>query len=282
MLEELGLKYELVEDARPLSRRAKAYNATGKVPVLLEFGHCRSGGDGDDATPSFVLAESVAINTYLGDKYGPQAVADGTIEHPLVPSLLAAPTSTTAAGAATTPARDASAESMKERATYDQTVSFLQSELDVQGMWMYRKHVEMGQYFGAVPELAKICRRHFRKYSAAAAAQCRPYLLGEKFTAADILYVHLLDWCQSVGWHLDEEGEENDNDNGHADTVPWPSNLDAYLQLCRQRPAYQRYLALQRQSLARQKEKKRQLAQRQRERQEEGNAETSQRVASKL
>ena len=51
---------------------------------------------------------------------------------------------------------------------------------------------------------------------------------GEGFTAADILFVHCLDWGASIGWADD-----------------WAdASLDAYVERCRGRAAYQRAKAL--------------------------------------
>lgn len=65
MLEELGLDYEL-DPVPPHSEAVKAYNPSGKVPVLL---------DGDDA-----IIDSVAICQYLADKHGKLTYKAGTVE----------------------------------------------------------------------------------------------------------------------------------------------------------------------------------------------------------
>jgi glutathione S-transferase len=49
-------------------------------------------------------------------------------------------------------------------------------------------------------------------------------LLGANFTAADILYVHCLDWASSIGWK----------------TGQWPEHLAAYRAKCHERAAYQK------------------------------------------
>merc|ERR1711861_124361 len=96
MLEELGVKYKHVE-AKPHSPDATRMNPMGKIPSLQ---------DGD-----FIMYESAAINTYLGDKFRGATGAD------LVPA------------AGTT-----------QRGRYEQLVSFLSMEVDAQGLWIHRKH----------------------------------------------------------------------------------------------------------------------------------------------
>ena len=65
MLEELGQAYDHLP-ARPASDEAKAYNPSGKVPVLIAEG--------------VTLTDSVAIMTYLADKHGQFTYPAGTLE----------------------------------------------------------------------------------------------------------------------------------------------------------------------------------------------------------
>ena len=64
-LEEMGIAYEH-HDAKPQSDTARALNASGKIPILM---------DGDA-----VLTDSVAILTYLADKHGALTYPAGTVE----------------------------------------------------------------------------------------------------------------------------------------------------------------------------------------------------------
>jgi len=196
MLEELGLAYQVDDKAMPVSRAVRKHVSTGKVPVLLEFDHDSSSSSSSSSSsePSFVLSESAAINTYLCDEYG-------GIEGQLIP-----------------PVTD-----NRARAKYNETVSCIVSELDSQGLWLHRKHEAMAQHFGKIPDAVAAARQQFERINAHLGAQLNPYLVGEHFTAADILYVHCLDWSKGIGWH-----------------EHWPSHLEAYRQLCHQRPAYQR------------------------------------------
>jgi glutathione S-transferase len=201
MLEELGVPYEHV-DAQPVSRRVKKFNPSGKVPVLLEY-EDSSNAAGSNEEPSFVLTESVAINTYLGDCYDVHKID-------LVP----------AAGT-------------RERAIYDATVCSILSELDAQSLGIHSKHERFGQYFGYIPDAVEHSEQHFQRMNEQIAGQVitsgGPYLLGAKFTAADILYVQCLDWASSIGWKTEQ----------------WPEHLAAYRSKCHERAAYQRVKGMQ-------------------------------------
>lgn len=187
MLEELGVAYENLE-VLPLAPESKCYVRSGKIPILLEFDTER------DVKPSFVLYESSAINTYLGDKYGSKSNNKN-----LVPSA-----------------------GTRDRAMYDQTVLCIMSELDAQGLWMHRKHSAMHKVFGDIPDAVEAARLNFVRMNKQVSEQLNPYVLGNNFTAADILYVHCLDWAKSIGWHTE-----------------WPNSIQPYRELCHARPAYQ-------------------------------------------
>ncbi|KAJ8603706.1 hypothetical protein CTAYLR_000184 [Chrysophaeum taylorii] len=188
MLEELnevaGVEFEHIP-ARPWSEEAKKHNPFGKVPAL---------SDGE-----FVMYESAAINTYLGDKFGLLVPKAGT----------------------------------KERGKYEQVVHTIQCELDAQGVWVHRKHEQLADSFGAAPEAVKAARKHAAKVIKVLADECNPYLLGNEFTAADVLFVHCLVWARMIGWSEDTF----DSPNGCAETT---SHLKTYLELCQSRPAFER------------------------------------------
>lgn len=203
MLEELGRDYQHVV-VQPWSRKLQPYNRLGKVPVLVE----RTGSE------EFSLTESAAINTYLGE---------GTS---LIPSL------------------------GRERARFDQFVQCLLTEVDTQGLWIHRKHEALGEYFGHVPEAVKEAKRCFDKVhdnvlipqlemTQQNTASQNYYLLGDTFTAADILFVHCLDWAKSIGWM-----DRMDSTSKHG-------VLMDYWDRCRARPAYRRTKAIQQAELDR-------------------------------
>lgn len=145
---------------------------------------------------AFSMYESSAINTFLGDTYHKSS---------LVPK----------------PSGDG-----YERAKYNQTVAFIMSELDAQGLWIHRKHETLGKLFGKSPEAVAEARRQFDGANQALANQLSPYLLGSSFCAADILYAHCLEWAIDVGW----------NDK-------FDPKLADYLASCQSREAYQRAAA---------------------------------------
>jgi glutathione S-transferase len=114
-------------------------------------------------TPSFVLTESTAINTYLGQ--GTQ----------LVPS------------------------DKHQRAHYDAMLSYLMSEVDAP-LWLLAKHTgRLSSHFGKTPEIVKPCHKELIRAHASLLPGLNPYVLGSQFTAADILYCHCLEWQKSIG-----------------------------------------------------------------------------------
>ena len=194
MLEELGVPY-VHEPVRPRSAEANASNPFGKVPTLI---------DGE-----FTIYESVAINTYLGDKYRTSALE-------LVP-----PPATTARG------------------RYEQLVATIYGELDCQALWIHRKHAsDVAKFIGAPnPEATEVARKHADKVVDVLADELGrsggEYLLGSQFSAADILLVHCCNWAESIGWGERWSGE-----------APQLQGLATYLERCRSRPAYARAKAL--------------------------------------
>lgn len=107
----------------------------------------------------FTLTESAAIVTYLGETYG--------AERGLVPP------------AAT-----------RERALYYQWSFFLMMELDAHTLYIIRKHADLKEIYGEAPSALSAAEDGFRKQVQVAdqrLASGRPYILGERFTGADIL-----------------------------------------------------------------------------------------------
>lgn len=159
-LHELGLRFE----HRPIESRSgetltpeyTAINPRQKIPCLE---------DGD-----LVLAESAAIVTYLGERYGP--ARDGSI---LVP----------AAGT-------------RERALYYQWCFFMMTELDAHTLYVLRKHRDLAHLYGDAPNANKHAEDGFRKQVAVAAQPFesgREYLIGEGFSGADIILMSIVEWA---------------------------------------------------------------------------------------
>lgn len=199
MLEELQVPFDH-SMARPQSKESKRHHPLGKIPSLVV----------DDG--AFCMFESAAINTYLGDTYG---------DSKLVPQH---PSGSTGKNESST-----CQSFVEKRAKYDQTVTFIMTEIDAQALWIHRKHQSLGKLFGKSPEAVREARRQFRGANQVLVDQLNPYLLGANFSAADILFVHCLDWAEEIGWSIDDDLlEEKGN------------KLQEYLQQCRSRPAYLR------------------------------------------
>eukprot|EP00565_Helicotheca_tamesis_P005260 CAMPEP_0185729348 /NCGR_PEP_ID=MMETSP1171-20130828/5224_1 /TAXON_ID=374046 /ORGANISM="Helicotheca tamensis, Strain CCMP826" /LENGTH=202 /DNA_ID=CAMNT_0028398161 /DNA_START=94 /DNA_END=699 /DNA_ORIENTATION=- len=182
-LEELGIQYEQ-KVCFPRSTEATNVNPFGKVPSLIDYDI-----DDNQKQKPFVMYESAAINTYLGDKYrSSSTTTKGGVE--LVP-----PAGTT------------------QRGLYEQLCYCIMTEIDAQGLWIHRKHKALAKVFGSCPEavdhafdhtlnvVRTLTMEHLLKSSSATidaatttTVTSSSYLLGESFTAADILFVHCLDW----------------------------------------------------------------------------------------
>ena len=121
-MHELGLEYEKkLIGSRTGETQTDAFlklNPQGKIPVL------------EDA--DFVLTESAAINTYLGETYG-----NGS---GLVPP----------AGS-------------KERATYDQWCFFVMMELDAQSTYIIHKHTNLAYIYGEAATAVEVAKQTFLK-----------------------------------------------------------------------------------------------------------------------
>ncbi len=175
-LEELGIPYQHIP-AEPQSEQVKEHNPLGKIPVLVE----------DDG---FSIFETNAIITYVGDKVRSGGYSSSNTT--LVPAC-----------------------GTKERGLYDQTMSVLATELDTQALWIHQKHKLMADKFGLIPDAVEHARTYFDKTNLMLLQQLkdkrteagisdddeRPsYILGQNFTAADIVYVHCLFWSKLIGW----------------------------------------------------------------------------------
>jgi glutathione S-transferase len=156
-------------------------------------------------------------------------------------------------------------------------VSCITTELDAQALWIHRKHEAMAEHFGRIPPAVTHAKQHFVRinqhlcttylqrpppakpvpaisplqvsmptdtsatHSNHSSERPRLYLMGNAFTAVDILYVHCLDWSRAIGWEstwASMESDQDSEDNEHV-TTPYLT-LQAYVQRCHDRPAYQR------------------------------------------
>jgi glutathione S-transferase len=121
-----------------------------------------------------VLTESVAIVTYLGDHHGKHA------------SLV--------------PAADT-----LERARYNEWLSFIQMELDAHTLYVIRKHRDLKDLYGDAPAAIETAISGFNKQVQVAAdlLASQPYLLGDRFGAADLVLMTCLEWAKAYGFELD-------------------------------------------------------------------------------
>ncbi len=180
-LEEAGATYEYVKvDLRKGEGRSLAYlriNPGGKVPALAEDG--------------FVLTESAAILTYVGDRYPG--------------SKLTPPPGT------------------RERAHYDQWCFFAVGELE-QPLWTMAKHQFALPEDWRVPAVIGTARKEFAVAFRVleSGLDDKLFILGEQFSAADILIALTLAWARK------------------AEAMPDSPTLSAYLDRCLARPALAR------------------------------------------
>ena len=172
-LEELGMGYEYtaVQLSRGEAQQPEflRLNPMAKVPVLV---------DGD-----FVLSESGAICTYLGDKHP----ALGLVPDPRTP----------------------------ERARYDQMCLFALTELE-QPLWTAAKHRFALPKRLRVPEVFASTQWEFARAVSALGAWlgAQEFVLGGRFTVADVLVAHTLSWARNT-----EVPIEQDSVNAYADRV---------------------------------------------------------------
>ena len=142
--------------------------------------------DGD-----LVLSESAAIVTYLGDTYGPESL--------LVPKAYS-----------------------QRRAKYNEWISFIQMELDAHTLYVMRKHQDLADLYGEAPAAIAEAIAGFNKQIRVANTQLEAtaYLLGDAFTAADLLLSTCLDWAVAYQIELSPA-------------------LESYRKTIHQRPAFQ-------------------------------------------
>ncbi len=172
-LEEAGVEYEYVAvDLRAGAGWQPEYlalNPGGKVPTLV---------DGE-----FILTESAAICTYIGDRFPS--------------SRLTPPVGS------------------QERARYDQWCYFVLSELE-QPLWTLTKHTFTLPERWRVPAVLDTTRWEFAVAAKVLAVGLgrREFFVDNCFTAADILIAHTLAWAQACKLPL-----EHDNLTAYADRL---------------------------------------------------------------
>ena len=122
---------------------------------------------------NLVLTESAAIVTYLGDTYGQDSF--------LVPQPYT-----------------------QERALYNQWNSFVQMELDAHTLYVLRKHRDLTYLYGEAPAAVATAIEGFHKQVAVAerALSGTNFLVGDRFTGADVMMVTTLKWAEAYNIEL--------------------------------------------------------------------------------
>ena len=176
MAHELALDYEpkLIgsRTGATQSEEFVALNVKEKIPVLV---------DGD-----FVLTESAAIVTYLGDTYGKDS---GLVPEP----------------------------NTHERARYNEWLSYIQMELDAHTLYVMRKHRDLATIYGEAPAAIDAAIEGFQKQVRFAENHLNrnEFLIGESFGAADLMLTSVLTWAKAydieISNRLAEYAESNCN-----------------------------------------------------------------------
>ena len=187
-MHELGLVYE-TKPIGPRTGETKTaeytkLNPRQKVPLLQ---------DGE-----FCIGESAAIVAYLSRTYS-------TVERSLIP------------------------EANREYAAWLEWCFFIVAELDSTSLYVMRRHRAdaLGPIYGIAPEVVAQAGEYFRqqlRHVEVALADGRQFLMGERFTSADILLTTCLEWAVGYG-------------------VGICDNAQPYLERIKKRDAYQQAVA---------------------------------------
>jgi glutathione S-transferase len=125
----------------------------------------------------FVITESAAIVTYLSDAYGRP-------RNRLVP------------------------ENMLERARCLEWCFFVISELDATSLYVMRRHGDLRHIYGEAPMANEAAADYFQKQMRTverALIDGRPYLSGDRFSAADLLLSTCINWAIRYGVPVADE-----------------------------------------------------------------------------
>ena len=160
-MHELGLAY----DRRPIQSRS-GETLTAEYTALNPRQKIPLLQDDD-----FTIGESAAIIFYLSQTYsGP--------EQSLVP------------------------EGGRDLARWLEWCSFITTELDSTSLYIMRRHIDLKHIYGDAPVAVKSSAEYFLKqlrFVDTALVDGRPYLLGDRFTSADILLMSCLTWAINYG-----------------------------------------------------------------------------------
>ena len=166
MLLELGLDYE--------TRAIIPRSAEMDDPELLRFTQRRKIPFFEDG--EIRIGESGAIVCYLADRYrdrGPLSPEPGTAA----------------------------------RAAFEELAFFILMELDATALYVLRRHEGLPDVYGKAPEACTAARDYFQRMVGEIErrlADGRPHLLGDAFSAVDLLLVSCLVWAQFIAIPLAE------------------------------------------------------------------------------
>jgi glutathione S-transferase len=162
-MRELGLAYQ-TRAIGPRTGETKtaeftALNPRQKIPLLQD--------------EDFTIGESAAIVAYLSRTYS-------TKENSLIP------------------------EARREYATWLEWCFFIVAELDSTSLYVMRRHGAdaLGHIYGVAPEVVAKAGEYFReqlRHLEVALADGRRFLMGDRFTSADILLTTCLEWAIGYG-----------------------------------------------------------------------------------
>jgi glutathione S-transferase len=188
-LHELGLDYK----SRPILPRS-GETKTQEYTRLNPRQKIPLLQDGD-----FKIAESPAIAAYLSNTYG-------TPETALIPS------------------------DPREQASWLEWCFYVATELDATSLYVMRRHGDLKHIYGEAPVALESAASYFAtqlRHAEQALQDGRPFLVGERFTTADILLTTCLTWAVSY-------------------RVPVTAACLAYMERIISRPAYHASVAANR------------------------------------
>ena len=226
LLEEINLPYKHIV-CKPWSRVAKSIHPLGKVPALLVEDYCSSSLKSE----KFVIIESIAINTFLGDIARDLSSKDNKHYNNIQSLATLVPIPATL-----------------QRAKYDSLALFIATEIDSQSLWIHRKHEALGNVFGSAPVAVKEAKRQFDNALDVMINEIgdKEYILPSGFSALDIVFVHCCNWAQQISWLEKSSGSINSSisstseDQDEKTTRPkaLDPKLAEYLKRCRSRSAF--------------------------------------------
>jgi glutathione S-transferase len=86
----------------------------------------------------------------------------------------------------------------RERARYDEWAYFVMTELDATSLYVVRRHLGLPEIYGAAPIAVESALAYFQLQIGSVVAALndgRAWLMGDRFTGADILMTTCLTWA---------------------------------------------------------------------------------------